>query len=77
MTWVLRCVYTAKHRDRKKLGSIQLCGGVYTSQRQTSTQIPIGVCGNLSAYVSALVSGSVNATLCVMQLLEFGDFLQA
>ena len=51
------------------MGYIELCGFVHTAQRQTSTQIPIRFCVNLSVYVSVLVSasvslsGSVNAPL--------------
>ena len=29
-----------------KMGCIELCGGVHTAQRQTSTQIPNGHCSN-------------------------------
>ena len=40
---------------------IELCGGAHTTQRQVSTQIPIGFCVNL--LVSVPVSDSVNGPL--------------
>ena len=49
------------------MGCTELCEGVHTAQRQTATEIPIGLYANLSVSVSVpvsvsvLVSGSVNA----------------
>ena len=51
-TFLTRTLYLFTLPDTetdKKLGCVELCGGVRTAQRQTSTQIPIGyVC--LSRY---------------------------
>ena len=54
---------------------IELCGGVHTARRQTSTQIPVGFCVNLLVSVSvavsvfALVSGSMNAPLSLTNIM--------
>ena len=43
----------------KKLDCIGLCGGLQTTQKRTSAQIPIGFCVNLSVSLSVSVSVSV------------------
>ena len=53
-----------------KMGGTDMCRGVHTAQRQTSTQIPIGFCVNLSVSLSVSVSSSENATL--QQALQAG-----
>ena len=45
-----------------KMGYVGLCGSVHTAQRETSTQIPIWICANLSVSVSVLVSVSVSVS---------------
>ena len=45
-----------------KVGCMELCGGVHTAQRQTSTQIPIEVCVDLSVSVSVSVAVSVSVS---------------
>ena len=42
-----------------KMGCTELCGDIHTAQRQTSTEIPIGFCANLSVSVSVSVSASM------------------
>ena len=43
----------------EKLDCIGLCGGLQTTQKRTSAQIPIGFCVNLSVSLSVSVSVSV------------------
>ena len=48
------------------MGCIELCGGVHTTERRTSMQLPIGFCVNLSVSLSVSVLDSVNAPLCLI-----------
>ena len=41
------CSHYPIPRPVRKMGCIELCGGVHTTQKQTSTQIPIEFCVNL------------------------------
>ena len=54
------------------MGCVELCGVVHTVQRQTSLQIPIGLCANLlmsvSVSVPVFVSVSVNAPLYLVAI---------
>ena len=66
----LWCLHTARHRNRYRDRYAELCGGsIHTTQRQISTQIPIGFCINLlvpvpvSVPVCVSVSGSINVPL--------------
>ena len=82
---VLRCTLMVFSQCLKPIpimrpmnNSIELFGGVHTAQRQTATQIPIGLGANLSVTVSFSVSGSVNAPLhqfdvCrIMRVIQHG-----
>ena len=50
---------------------IELCEGVLTAQKRTSTQIPIESCVNLSVFVSVSMSRSVNIPLGISAPLHF------
>ena len=61
----------------KKMGCLELCGGIHTAQRQTPTQIPVGFCANLVVSVSVSVSvsvlGSTNAPGRVSRIESFNS----
>ena len=55
------CSHCPTQRPIKNSLYIDLCGGVYTTKRQTPTEIPIGFCVNLSVSVSvSMMSGTAN-----------------
>ena len=53
------------------MGCIELCEGVLTAQKRTSTQIPIESCVNLSVFVSVSMSRRVNIPLGISAPLHF------
>ena len=69
-------MFTLPDTDTDKMGCTELFGGVHTAQRQTSTEIPIGLCVNLSVSVSVSVSDSVNTPELLLYLKTHANTLK-
>ena len=63
-TFIYLSLMVCSHCPTSRLIKRPIKNGLYTEQRQTSTQIPIGFCANLSLSVSVSVPGRlrVNAS---------------